>query len=401
MFTRTRLPLLALLLLQGRAQLAVAQGTEDSELFVMRLDPLIIPYLTARPAQLLEDFRMGSGNAGIYLKERVWNDNHPIGDLEMGPLPPNRNVYAEERLPDRMSASFDWGVEQADNEQDLETLDEIFADELELPRVTDQEPVSNDYYGFRRVEDPRNRNDVTLRGIEFTSGHRATTPIENGLPGLWMAGNPGLVQSMGGPLIFEQQADNTVAVSTPGWDIFACGFEPSPDNPNFNPLTDPPINWQIMPVQRAVWSQTKYPGINEGIIRCIPVRLVLETAIQAQEKAAAEFEARQVALALERERELEQGGPDVQPVNRVQRFYSYADLGNQAAAAAELGLDGDTWMQRYYSEGGFNFDVPGEAVEEFEFAPNVEQTTAEGSDPEEVEARVVDEELVPRKVQTG
>ncbi|KAK6335657.1 hypothetical protein TWF696_002424 [Orbilia brochopaga] len=281
------MPLLVYLLQQ-----VSGQTIEDQQLYFMRLTPISIPgLLSDRPQALLNEFNYGS-NDGIYLKERVMKSDTSFGLIEIAP-PPSTNPYQDIPIPNvntngvsNANVNMDVDEDSAMNQRDIE---EEYGETESVGTIYNdggnvESNVYGEYWAFHRLSYKR---DPTGRrfAVQFTSKHRVTDEGYNGLPSVWIAGNPTFVRGMGGELLFVQNDDGTVMLDAPPgdtWDVFACAITPNLSDPNINPLTVPALLWQILTVQRAVWTQVKYPGISDANPVCVAVSMTLEPVPQGQ-----------------------------------------------------------------------------------------------------------------------
>ncbi|KAJ6259193.1 hypothetical protein Dda_6091 [Drechslerella dactyloides] len=299
-FAMLRKPLAVTLpLLVSMLQQVAGQTIEDQQLYYMRLTAVDIPgVLSERPQALLNEFYHGT-NDGIYLKERVMKSDTTFGIVEIAPRPTS-NPYQDVPIPDSANVAnanangvpsvtsngvsvniaeegtFTTSQQTVgDDYVDAESAGTIFND-----GTTVNSDIYGEYWGFHRL--PYKRDPTGTRfAVQFTSRHRVTDEGYNGLPSVWIAGNPAIVKGMGGELL--QLEDGTVTLDAPPgdlWDVFACGITPNLSDPGVNPFTVPAILWQILTVQRAVWSQIKYPGISDANPFCVAVRMTLEPVSQ-------------------------------------------------------------------------------------------------------------------------
>ncbi|KAF3918501.1 hypothetical protein ABW21_db0205637 [Orbilia brochopaga] len=289
-------------------QQVAGQTIEDQQLYFMRLTPVDLPgLLTERPQALLNEF-YSHGNDAIYLKERVMKSDTSFGLIEIGPLP-DTNPYQDTPIPNAVASAnglpngngngvatseiYVNGVtdtNQAGTTTSQQTAGEEYVEAESVGTIyNDGINVNSDVYGeywaFNRLSYKR---DTTGRrfAVQFTSRHRVTDEGYNGFPSVWVAGNPTFVRGMGGELLFVEGDDGSVTLDAPSgdlWDVFACAITPNYADPTINAFMVPAIFWQILTIQRAVWTQVKYPGISDANPFCIPVSLSLEAVPQTQQ----------------------------------------------------------------------------------------------------------------------
>ncbi|KAF3926270.1 hypothetical protein ABW20_dc0106484 [Dactylellina cionopaga] len=142
------------------------------------------------------------------------------------------------------------------------------------------------FFSFRKIQVGNNPTRFT---IEFTNGHRLGQSPYNGLPFTWVAGDETWRDELKlSEPVFTENADSTISmVGMSGWDIFACGIIPEPDEDNADANANlPEIFWQIISFQHAVWGQTKIDIISGKDPRCVPISLIVEPALELQAAVA-------------------------------------------------------------------------------------------------------------------
>ncbi|KAK6544476.1 hypothetical protein TWF694_001170 [Orbilia ellipsospora] len=256
------------LLLQRYLPLATAQDVE--RLYYLQLQPLDITSLGAKYSEdLLAQF-YGNGE-GVYVKEQVLKGDS-VGLIDIGnpfATPSNSRLFEE-------TVDSDAEVE-VDVEAELEAeagfpvdLSDDLAEEEEEPSIQ-FEPTERDFYTVRKHLKTGGKFTVEFDG----SGHVLGQWPISGLPYAWLAGEDEWRKDMrlNEPVFIENEKGGLRMEGMNGWDNFACQLRTHPAVPSHF--------WELMSIQRVLWTTTKIPRVTGPNQSCI---LVTITAVEATTK---------------------------------------------------------------------------------------------------------------------